>query len=165
MYLSGRNWSFVAFSILATCYDDQTSQFGHDRTISKALNTATHKQKSASEFANSDNMTFQFAVFDALLIAGRSVIFFGKVDSGEVHVADELFLQSPHGQIVIKHGQIVVKVVGLEPSGFRVAGAKAGDNVTVVVEHVNLEPVADGFWLTASNQIHVQSLRLHGPQY
>ena len=84
-------------------------------------------------------------------------MFFGKVGSGEVHVGDELFLQSPRGKIV-------VKVIGLEPSGFRVAGARAGDNVTVVVEHVNLEPVADGFCLTASNQIHVQSLRLHGPQ-
>ncbi len=102
-------------------------------------------------------MTFQLAVVDALLIAGRSVIFFGKVGSGEVHMGDDLFLQSPRGQIV-------VKVISLEPSGFRVVGAKAGDNVAVVVEHVNLESVADGFCLTESNQIHVQSLRLNGPQ-
>lgn len=27
------------------------------------------------------------------------------------------------------------------------------------------DPVADGFCLIACNQIHVQSLRLHGPQY
>lgn len=98
-------------------------------------------------------MTFEFVVVDALLTAGRSIIFFGKVDRGEVHVGDDLFLQS-------LHGQIVVKIVSLEPSGFRAAGARAGDNVAIVVEHVNLESVADGFRLTAENQVQVQSLTL-----
>jgi translation elongation factor EF-Tu-like GTPase len=100
-------------------------------------------------------MTFEFAVVDAIRIAGRSIIFTGKVDRGEVRVGDDLFLRSPHGQIK-------VKVISLEPSGFRVAGAKAGDNVAVVVQHVNLEPVADGLCLTSANQVQVQSLTLHG---
>jgi translation elongation factor EF-1alpha len=96
--------------------------------------------------------------FVVLLIAGRSIIFTGKVASGEVHVGDNVFLQSPRGQIE-------VKVTSLEPSGFRVAGARAGDNVAVVVEPVNLEPVADGFRFTAANQISVESLALHSSQY
>lgn len=100
-------------------------------------------------------MTFEYVVIDSLVIEGKSIIFTGKVGSGEIHVGDDLFLQSPRGQVV-------VKVASLEPSGFRVTGAVAGDNVVVVVKHVNLEPVADGFRHTAANQIQVQSLTLHG---
>jgi translation elongation factor EF-Tu-like GTPase len=100
-------------------------------------------------------MNFEFVVVDILLIAGRSIIFTGKVGSGKVRVGDDLSLQSPQGQMV-------VKVVSLEPSGFRVAGAQAGDNVGIVVEYMNLEPVADGFRFTAGQQVQVLSLTLRG---
>ncbi|QMV72449.1 hypothetical protein HS961_06140 [Comamonas piscis] len=103
-------------------------------------------------------MIFEFVVVDAFLIEGRSIIFTGKVGSGEVRVGDDLFLRSPHGKIK-------VKVISLEPSGFRVAGARAGDNLVVVVKHVNLSSVADGFHLTVENQIQVQSLTLHGRRF
>lgn len=102
-------------------------------------------------------MTFEYSVVDVLVIAERCIVFTGKVRSGAVRVGDNLFLQSPHGQVS-------VKVISLEPSGFRRAGARTGDNVAVVVEHVDLEPVADGWLLTAGNQVYVQSLTLHGPQ-
>ena len=40
-----------------------------------------------------------------------------------------------------------VHSISLEPSGFRKGGARTGHNVAVVVEYVDLEPVADG-WFT-----------------
>ena len=102
-------------------------------------------------------MTFEYVVADAILIAGQCIIFTGKVETGEVHVGDNLFLQSPQGRIS-------VKVISLEPSGFRRAGARAGDNVAVVVEYLDLAPVADGCLLIPGNRVHVQSLILRGPQ-
>ena len=103
-------------------------------------------------------MNFEFVVVDVLLIAGRSIIFTGKIGSGEVRVGDNLSLQSPQGQMV-------VMVMSLEPSGFRVAGAHAGDNVAIIVEYMNLEPVADGFRFTAGKQVQVQSLTLRSPRH
>ena len=100
-------------------------------------------------------MTFEYAVVDALLIAERSIVFTGNVTRGEVCVGDNLSLHSPLGQVS-------VKVISLEPRGFRRAGARTGDNVAVVVGHVGLEPVADGYSHTADNQIHAQALTLHG---
>ena len=102
-------------------------------------------------------MTFEYAVVDVLLIAERCIIFTGKVGSGEVRVGDNLFLQSPNGRMS-------VKVISLEPSGFRKGGARTGHNVAVVVEYVDLEAVADGWLLTERNQVLVQSLTMHGPQ-
>jgi selenocysteine-specific translation elongation factor len=101
-------------------------------------------------------MAFEYAVVDVLLIAERCIVFTGSVGSGAVHVGDDLFLQSPQGHIA-------VKVISLEPRGFRTAGARAGDNVAVVVDYVDLARVADGFTLGADNRVEVRSLTLRGP--
>jgi len=98
-------------------------------------------------------MSFEYPIIDLLVIAERCIVFFGRVGSGTVHVGDDLLLESPQGTIV-------VKVMSLEPGGFRVAGARTSDHVAVVVEHVDLAPVADGLRVTEGNRVQVQSLVL-----
>jgi translation elongation factor EF-Tu-like GTPase len=98
-------------------------------------------------------MSFDYAIVDGLVIADRCIVFFGRVGSGAVHVGDDLLLQSPQGTID-------VKVMSLEPGGFRRAGARTGDNVAVVVEYVDLAPVADGGRVAEGNRVEVQSLVL-----
>ena len=98
---------------------------------------------------------FTFDVVDMLSIADRSIVFTGKVGRGEVHVGATLRLTSPAGETV-------VKVKSLEPAGFRRAGAQAGDNVAIVVEPVDLDDVADGFYQGPGKQFAVTSLTLRG---
>jgi translation elongation factor EF-1alpha len=98
---------------------------------------------------------FEYRVVDMLPIEGRCIVFTGKVEQGEVHVGDKLLLRSPHGEVG-------VTVKSLEPSGFRRSGAVAGDNVSIVVEPLNLDVIADGFAHVGGISLQVRSLSLNG---
>ncbi|MFS2139645.1 hypothetical protein [Duganella sp. Dugasp56] len=98
---------------------------------------------------------FEYSVIDMFPIDGRCVVFTGKVEQGEVHLGDKLFLRS-------QHGEVGVTVKSLEPSGFRRSGAVAGDNVSIVVEPLNLDAIADGFCHLGDNSYQVRALSLNG---
>lgn len=98
---------------------------------------------------------FEYRVVDMLPIEGRCIVFTGNVEQGEVHVGDKLLLKSPHGEV-----RVTVK--SLEPSGFRRSGAVAGDNVSIVIEPVDLDVIADGFSHVGGNSYQVRFLSLNG---
>lgn len=97
----------------------------------------------------------EYEVVDMLPIGDRCIVFTGKVGKGQVYVGDELLLKSPKGEIA-------VTVMSLEPSGFRRAGALAGDNVAIVVEPFCLDYIADGFVHVEGSTYQVSALTLHG---
>lgn len=97
---------------------------------------------------------FEYRVVDMLPIEGRCIVFIGKIEQGEVHVGDKLVLRSPHGKVS-------ATVKSLEPSGFRRSGAMAVNNVSIVVEPLNLDVIADGFCHVGGNSYQVRSLSLN----
>lgn len=97
---------------------------------------------------------FEYEIVDILPIGALSIVFTGKVGLGAVQVGDNLLLKSPLGEVG-------VTVKSLEPSGFRHAGAKAGDNVAIVIDHLDLAAVADGFSQIEGNSYQVKSLTLY----
>lgn len=98
---------------------------------------------------------FEFKVVDLLPIRDRNIVFTGRVAQGEVRTGDTLLLRSPRGELP-------VTVISLEPSGFRRAGAKAGDNIAIVIKFQDLREVADGFRHLEGSTYQVQSLTLLG---
>ncbi|WP_028103405.1 hypothetical protein [Pseudoduganella violaceinigra] len=98
---------------------------------------------------------FEYEVVDVLPIGDRCIVFTGKIGKGQVHVGDELRLKSPKGEVG-------VIVMSLEPRGFRLAGALAGDNVAIVVEPFCLDDIADGFVHVEGITYQVSALTLHG---
>ncbi|HEY0589597.1 MAG TPA: hypothetical protein VGD52_25950 [Pseudoduganella sp.] len=102
-----------------------------------------------------DEAMLAYAVVDIFSIDGRCVVFTGKVEEGEVHLADKLILRSPQSEIS-------VTVKSLAPSGFRRSGAKTGDYVAIVVDPFSLDVITDGVCHGDDNSLIVQSLTLHG---
>lgn len=98
---------------------------------------------------------FEYEVVDMLPIGDRVIVFTGKVGKGQVQIGDELLLKSPQGVVG-------VTVMSLEPSGFRRAGALAGDNVAIVVEPFSLDDIEDGYVYVEGSTYQVSALTLLG---
>lgn len=98
---------------------------------------------------------FLFEIVDFLPIVDRHIVFCGRVAQGEVRIGDELFLKSPRAELI-------VRVASLEPGGLRRSGARAGDNVAIVVPYLDLGPVSDGFRLGPDKTCQTHALVLQG---
>nr|WP_298145582.1 hypothetical protein [uncultured Pseudomonas sp.] len=93
-----------------------------------------------------------FDVTEILQIENRITIFTGKIVGGEVHIGDNVALVSGSGKISFT-------VKRLEPNGFRHSGAKAGCNVAIVTEYLELSPFAGSMRWTGGHY-ESQSLKI-----
>lgn len=96
------------------------------------------KDNNTTSIPKNINGKFHMIIDDVFTINGRGTVVTGKIDSGEIHIGDIIYINQ----------QRTAEVLGIEMFRKNLDYAKAGENCGILLKNISKEEIHQGDYLS-----------------